>query len=131
MPYDDYIIYTENNLVFKEAGFLIEEFGGNSIVIKEVPIFLGKPQVKDLFLSILDNIKKLASTDTIDIKYNKIATLACRSAVKANDKLTYEEMEYLVEQLRYIEDPFNCPHGRPTMIKITNTELEKRFKRIQ
>ena len=83
------------------------------------------------FLSILDNIKKLASTDTIDIKYNKIATLACRSAVKANDKLTYEEMEYLVEQLRYIEDPFNCPHGRPTMIKITNTELEKRFKRIQ
>ena len=131
LPYDDYIIYTENNLVFKEAGFLIEEFGGNSIVIKEVPIFLGKPQVKDLFLSILDNIKKLASTDTIDIKYNKIATLACRSAVKANDKLTYEEMEYLVEQLRYIEDPFNCPHGRPTMIKITNTELEKRFKRIQ
>ena len=84
-----------------------------------------------MFLSILDNIKKLASTDTIDIKYNKIATLACRSAVKANDKLTYEEMEYLVEQLRYIEDPFNCPHGRPTMIKITNTELEKRFKRIQ
>ena len=131
LPYDDFIIYTENNLVFKEAGFLIEEFGGNSIVIKEVPIFLGKPEVKDLFLSILDNIKKMASTDTIDIKYNKIATLACRSAVKANDKLTYEEMDSLVEQLRYIEDPFNCPHGRPTMIKITNTELEKRFKRIQ
>lgn len=131
LSYDDFIIYTENNLVFKEAGFLIEEFGGNSIVIKEVPIFLGKPEVKDLFLSILDNIKKMASTDTIDIKYNKIATLACRSAVKANDKLTYEEMDSLVEQLRYIEDPFNCPHGRPTMIKITNTELEKRFKRIQ
>ena len=73
----------------------------------------------------------MASTDTIDIKYNKIATLACRSAVKANDKLSYDEMDSLVEQLRYIEDPFNCPHGRPTMIKITNTELEKRFKRIQ
>ena len=131
LSYDDFIIYTENNLIFKEAGFLIEEFGGNSIVIKEVPIFLGKPEVKDLFISILDNIKKMASTDTIDIKYNKIATLACRSAVKANDKLSYDEMDSLVEQLRYIEDPFNCPHGRPTMIKITNTELEKRFKRIQ
>lgn len=67
---------------------------------------------------------------TIDIKYNKIATMACKKAVKGNDTLTEREMIKLVEDLRFIEDPFHCPHGRPTIIKFTNNDLEKKFRRI-
>ena len=64
------------------------------------------------------------------VKYNNIATMACKAAVKGNDRLSMEEMESLVEKLRFINDPFHCPHGRPTIIKMTNYEMEKKFKRI-
>ena len=102
-------------------------FGDNTISIREVPMFLGKPDVKFLFYEILDNLKKLGSGETTEVKYNKIASLACKAAVKANDKLSMMEMEKLMEDLRYIEDPFTCPHGRPTIIKITLNELEKKI----
>ncbi|MDP4145688.1 MAG: DNA mismatch repair endonuclease MutL [Bacillota bacterium] len=128
---DDYIYYIENTVVFKNIGFNIEPFGENTISIREVPLILGKPDINGLFMSILDNIKNMGSGETIDVKYNKIASLACKAAVKANDNLSMEEMRVLIETLRFIQDPFNCPHGRPTIIKITLNELEKRFKRIQ
>jgi len=131
LTYEDFPYYSENVEAFENAGFKIEDFGDNTISIREVPMFLGKPDVKSLFYEILDNLKKLGSGETIEVKYNKIASLACRAAVKANDKLSIMEMEKLMEDLRYIEEPFTCPHGRPTMIKITLNELEKRFKRIQ
>lgn len=131
LTYEDFPYYIENKEAFENAGFKIEDFGDNTISIREVPMFLGKPDVKSLFYEILDNLKKLGSGETTEVKYNKIASLACRAAVKANDKLSIMEMEKLMEDLRYIEEPFTCPHGRPTMIKITLNELEKRFKRIQ
>ena len=131
LTYEDFPYYSENVEAFENAGFKIEDFGDNTISIREVPMFLGKPDVKSLFYEILDNLKKLGSGETTEVKYNKIASLACRAAVKANDKLSIMEMEKLMEDLRYIEEPFTCPHGRPTMIKITLNELEKRFKRIQ
>lgn len=127
---DDYSYFEENKDIFKKAGFVLEEFGGNSLSLKEVPYFLGKLEPKNLFLSILDNLKSLGSGKTTEVKYNKIATMACKSAVKGNDALSDLEMIKLVEQLRYIDDPFHCPHGRPTIIKFSNYDLEKKFRRI-
>lgn len=127
---DDYSYFEENKDIFSKAGFTLEEFGGNSLSLKEVPYFLGKLDPKNLFLSILDNLKSLGSGKTTEVKYNKIATMACKSAVKGNDALSDMEMIKLVEELRYIDDPFHCPHGRPTIIKFSNYDLEKKFRRI-
>ncbi|MCR1950047.1 DNA mismatch repair endonuclease MutL [Clostridium sp. DSM 100503] len=127
---DDFCYYEENSQVFTIAGFTIENFGGNTIAIKEVPYFLGKLDPRNLFINILDNIKSLGSGKTTEVKYNRIATLACKAAVKANDYLNQMEMEKLINDLRYIDDPFHCPHGRPVIIKFTNYELDKKFRRI-
>lgn len=127
---EDLSYYEENKEIFKNAGFSLEEFGGNSLALKEVPYFLGKLDAKGLFLNILDNIKELGSGKTTEVKYNKIATMACKAAVKGHDVLSEQEMIKLVEDLRYIDDPFHCPHGRPTIIKFTNYDLEKKFRRI-
>ena len=128
---DDYSYYIENEVVFNNSGFEIIEFGDNTISIKEVPIILGKPDIKNLFNEILDNLKKMGSGETVEIKYNRIASIACKAAVKANNQLSELEMNKLITDLRYIDEPFTCPHGRPTIIKFTLNELEKRFKRIQ
>lgn len=127
---DDYAYFEENKDIFNKAGFTLEDFGGNTLSLKEVPYFLGKLDPKPLFLSILDNIKELGSGKTTEVKYNRIATMACKSAVKGNDVLSEGEMVKLIEELRYIDDPFHCPHGRPTIIKFTNYDLEKKFRRI-
>lgn len=127
---DDYSYFEENKEVFKEAGFLLEEFGGNSLSLKEVPYFLGKLNPKNLFLDILDNLKNLGNGKTIEVKHNAIATKACKAAIKANDKLDISEMVNLIEELRYIDDPFHCPHGRPVIIKFTSTDIDKKFRRI-
>ncbi|TGY44163.1 DNA mismatch repair endonuclease MutL [Clostridium sartagoforme] len=127
---DDYCYFEENIDIFIKAGFIIEKFGGNTIAIKEVPYFLGKLDARNLFINILDNIKSLGSGKTTEVKYNRIATLACKAAVKANDYLNEIEMERLINDLRYIDDPFHCPHGRPVIIKFTNYELDKKFRRI-
>ncbi len=131
LTFDDYGYYIDNEEIFKKCGFDIEVFGENSIAIREVPMFLGKPDLKNLFYEIIENIKSLGSGKTTEVKYNKIASLACKAAVKANDKLSQQEMEVLTQEMRYLEEPFTCPHGRPTIIKFTLHELEKRFKRIQ
>ena len=131
LSFDEAPYYEENKDVFKKAGFNIEDFGNNTISIREVPMFLGKPDVKSLFYDILENLKNMGNGSTVEVKYNKIASLACKAAVKANNKLSQIEMEKLIDDLRYMDDPFTCPHGRPTMIKMTLNEIEKKFKRIQ
>lgn len=128
---EDYSYYIENSTVFTNTGFNIEIFGDNTISIREVPMILGKPDIKNLFMDILDNLKNMGSGETWEVKYNSIATLACKSAVKAKDSLSDIEMKSLIEDLRFIDDPFTCPHGRPTIIKLTLNDLEKKFKRIQ
>ena len=127
---DDYSYFEENKDVFKEAGFLLQEFGGNSLSLKEVPYFLGKLNPKNLFLDILDNLKNLGNGKTSEVKHNTIASKACKAAIKGNDKLELNEMIKLVEDLRYIDDPFHCPHGRPVIIKFTSTDIDKKFRRI-
>ncbi len=127
---DDFAYFIENKDVFKKAGFKAEEFGDGSVRISEVPYFLGKLNAKELFLSIINNLRNLGSGKTVEVKFNKIASLACKAAVKANDVLNILEMEKLIDDLRFLDDPFNCPHGRPTIIKFTSYDLDKKFKRI-
>ncbi len=128
---EDFVLYSENSDIFKTTGFNIDIFGQNTISIREVPIILGNIEIKTLFLSIIDNLKSMGSGEAAEVKYDKIARLACKSAVKAKDKLSIPEMKALIDKLKYIKEPFTCPHGRPTIIKVTLNELEKRFKRIQ
>ncbi|MVX63189.1 DNA mismatch repair endonuclease MutL [Clostridium chromiireducens] len=127
---DDYSYFEENKEVFGAAGFLLEEFGGTSLSLKEVPYFLGKLNPKNLFLEMLDNLKNLGNGKTIEVKHNAIASKACKAAIKGNDKLETSEMIKLIEDLRYIDDPFHCPHGRPVIIKFTSTDIDKKFRRI-
>lgn len=128
---EDYFYFIENKEIFDNTGFVIETFGDNTITVREVPYILGKLDIKNFFLEILDNLKNLGSGKTSEVKYHSIAKMACRSAIKANDALREVEIKSLLEQIRFLEDPFNCPHGRPTIIKVTLNELEKRFKRVQ
>lgn len=127
---NDYGYYEENKDIFENSGFKIESFGMSSIRLSEVPYFLGKLDAKGFFLLILDNLKNLGSGKTVEVKYNKIATLACKAAVKANDELSDSEMNELLYNIRFLDDPFHCPHGRPTIIKFTNYDIDKMFKRI-
>jgi DNA mismatch repair protein MutL len=128
---EEYIIYGENTGLFENLGFNIEGFGQNTVCIREVPFILGKPDIKEFFISVLENLRRMGSGSTVEVKFNSIAGMACKAAVKARDNLSDIEMKALVEALKYIDDPYTCPHGRPTIIKIGLNELEKRFKRIQ
>lgn len=127
---NDFNYYVENKEIFNIAGFNIEFFGDNTISIREVPLFLGKPDVKNLFMDIIDNLKELGTGKTSEVKYNVIAKRSCKAAVKANDILNSDEMKALLKSMQKAEDPFTCPHGRPTIIKLTKYELEKKFKRV-
>ncbi|KEI02497.1 DNA mismatch repair endonuclease MutL [Clostridium botulinum] len=131
MSAEDFAYYSDNKNIFEESGFSVELFGDNTISIREAPMLLGKVSTKDFFLEILDDIKNMGNGNIEEVKHNMIASLACKAAIKANHSLSYEEMSSLVEELRYIEEPFNCPHGRPTIIKSSLKEIEKKFKRIQ
>lgn len=128
---DDYSVYLENKEVFAQAGFTIEEFGERSLNIREVPVFLSNISAEKYFKEILDNLKNLGKGSSREIRYLRIATVACKASIKAQDELTFREMEHLVNELRFLEEPFTCPHGRPTMIRFTLTDIEKMFRRIQ
>ncbi|MHC1721193.1 MAG: DNA mismatch repair endonuclease MutL [Clostridiaceae bacterium] len=128
---EEYQTYYDNAGLISSLGFKIEEFGQNTICIREVPLILGKPDIKGFFSEVIDNLHKFGSGDTAEVKYKAIASMACRFAVKARDSLSDIEMKNLIDELKFIDDPYTCPHGRPTIIKIGLTELEKRFKRIQ
>ncbi|MGO5093985.1 DNA mismatch repair endonuclease MutL [Clostridium sp. LCP25S3_F10] len=128
---DEFNVYEDNKDIFNSSGFSVEAFGEYTINIKEVPLILGKPNVEALFMDILYNLKNMKSKETSTIKYNAIATLACKAAVKANNNLKEEEIKKLIEDMLMLDNPYTCPHGRPTMIKFTLKDLEKKFKRIQ
>lgn len=130
LTYEEFGIYKENIEIFRNSGFDVEDFGDSDVIVREVPLFLGTPHIDSLFHEIIDNIRSMGSGLTVDVKYNKIATLACKAAVKAHDKLTDIEMKALLEELRFIDEPFNCPHGRPTILKYKLKDIEKSFKRI-
>ncbi|MGN1298706.1 MAG: DNA mismatch repair endonuclease MutL [Candidatus Scatovivens sp.] len=122
-------IAKENIEMFRKAGFDFEEFGENTIKLTEVPSMCEKLNTKQLFLDILDEIDSVAVTATQEKEDKFIATIACKSAVKAKMKLDEKEVDNLMNQLLKLPNPFSCPHGRPTAIKMSKNDIERKFSR--
>ena len=122
-------IAKDNMEMFEKAGFALEEFGENTIKLTGVPNICIDLDTRELFLETLDEINTVARTAKQEIEEKFIATVACKAAVKANMALTKEEVESLMDQLLVLPNPFTCPHGRPTAIKMTKTDIEKKFSR--
>lgn len=115
---------------FKELGFEIEDFGMNAYAVRGVPYDLFSYDMKELFEEILTELSESPVRGVPQIIREKIASMACKAAVKGNNSLTYEEADKLIEQLLELDNPYNCPHGRPTIITMSKYEIEKKFKRI-
>ena len=122
-------IYKDNREMFKKAGFMVEEFGENTVKLSGVPDVLIDLETKELFLETLDEINTVARTAKQEIEEKFIATVACKAAVKAHMVLDREEVMQLLDKLLVLPNPFTCPHGRPTAIKMTKNEIEKKFSR--
>ncbi|MGN0465166.1 MAG: DNA mismatch repair protein MutL, partial [Lachnospiraceae bacterium] len=116
---------------FKELGFTIEEFGSNEYCIRTVPANLYGLGEREVFMEMVDQLCEDGILLEPDKIFYKIATMACKAAVKGNQRLSLKEAEALVEQLMSLENPYTCPHGRPVFISMSKTEIEKMFKRIQ
>ena len=122
-------IYKDNKDMFQKAGFMVEEFGENTIKLSGVPDFLIDLETKELFLETLDEINTVARTAKQEIEEKFIATVACKAAVKAHMALSKEEVTQLLDKLLQLPNPFTCPHGRPTAIRMTKNDIEKKFSR--
>lgn len=123
------MLKVESNIdLFLNFGFEIELFGNNHIMIRGVPTIFGNPESEKFILQIIDNIEDLKNS--YDLKGDKFASMACRAAIKANDIIHTMEMKKLLSQMELCENPFTCPHGRPTIVEISKKEIEKMFKRI-
>lgn len=115
---------------FKELGFEIEDFGMNAYAIRGVPLDLFGYDIKGLFEEILTQMSESPIKGVPQIIREKIASMACKAAVKGNNAISLEEADRLIEQLLELDNPYNCPHGRPTIISMSKYEVEKKFKRI-
>ena len=122
-------IAKDNMEMFRKAGFMIEEFGENTIKLTGVPEMCLDLETKEMFLETLDEINSISRTAKQEIEEKFIATIACKAAVKANMALTKEEVDSLMEKLLALPNPFTCPHGRPTAIKMSKSDIEKKFAR--
>lgn len=122
-------IAKDNMEMFKKAGFMLEEFGENTIKLTGVPEMCLDLETKEMFLETLDEINSVSRTAKQEIEERFIATVACKAAVKANMALTKEEVDSLMDKLLVLPNPFTCPHGRPTAIKMSKYDIEKKFAR--
>lgn len=122
-------ILKDNLDMFEKAGFSLEEFGDNTIKLTGVPNICIELDTKELFLETLDEINQVARTAKQEIEERFIATVACKAAVKANMNLDDEEVDSLMDELLKLPNPFTCPHGRPTAIKMDKNDIEKKFAR--
>ncbi len=129
LSHKDMQIAKDNMEIFEKAGFILEEFGENTIKLSGVPTVCLDLDTKELFLETLDEINTVARTAKQEIEEKFIATVACKAAVKANMALTREEVDNLMRQLLVLPNPFTCPHGRPTAIRMTKNDIEKKFSR--
>ena len=129
LSHKDMQIAKDNMEIFEKAGFILEEFGENTIKLSGVPTVCLDLDTKELFLETLDEINTVARTAKQEIEEKFIATVACKAAVKANMALTREEVDNLMRQLLVLPNPFTCPHGRPTVIKMSKYDIERKFAR--
>ena len=115
---------------FEKLGYAVEHFGGREYAVCAVPANIFGVDVRQLFMEMLGDLEKISGKLTPDIILHRVATMSCKAAIKGNQKITREEMEQLFDDLMKLENPYNCPHGRPTIISMTKYEIEKKFKRI-
>ncbi len=119
-----------NQTYFEKFGFEIEPFGGREYCISAVPSNLYGMEEEELFLEMLDHLSSDDEKDALSIFTSRLATMACKAAVKGNHQMSPLEADKLIDELLKLENPYHCPHGRPTIISMTKTEIEKKFKRI-
>lgn len=120
----------ENLEFFQNLGFQIEGFGGKEYKLSAVPANLFGLDGRELFLEFIGELSENGQKQTIDTFISKLSTMACKAAIKGNTSISFKEADILIDQLMKLENPYTCPHGRPTLISMTETELEKKFKRI-
>lgn len=116
--------------VFEKMGFEIEEFGGDAFNVRSIPADLYGCDEKELFLAVLDELSENPMKGTPDVILQKLASMACKAAVKGNHTMSVSELEALIDELLTLDNPYHCPHGRPTMFTMSKYEIEKKFKRI-
>ena len=124
------LLLNEHLSAFTDIGFEIEPFGGREYAVRGVPGNLFSIAKKELFIEMLDELSEETSVRDPELLYNRVATMSCKAAVKGNNRLSVQEMDALIDQLLELENPYACPHGRPTIISMSKYEIEKKFKRI-
>lgn len=124
------LVMDQMNL-FKETGFDLENFGDDSIVIRSMPDDIMGVDPQLLFDALLNSLVEDTGKISLDFFVEKLSTMACKAAIKGNSEISCQEADTLIDELLTLDNPYNCPHGRPTMIALTKTELERKFKRIQ
>ncbi len=123
------LVFKEHMDVFANAGYEIEHFGGNAYKVTGIPASLPNIDCKQLLIDMIDGMTDDHKGD-YDILTEKVATMSCKAAVKGNNKMSFDEAKELIAELMKAENPYNCPHGRPTLIVMSKYEVEKKFKRI-
>ena len=116
--------------VLKKLGYIVESFGDDAVIVRGVPFLFGKALPAEDMARLMDMLFDGQVDTARDLLIDKIATMSCKAAVKGNDALSFAEAQSLLDQLFASANPYNCPHGRPTLISVTQYELEKRFKRV-
>ena len=123
-------VLAENLEIFSSLGFEIEAFGGSEYALRSVPVDLYGCDEREMFLEVLDQLAEGGSFGGIRVVEEKIASMSCKAAVKGNHIMSRAEAEALIDELLTLENPYNCPHGRPTIVTIQKSEMERKFKRI-
>ena len=129
LPSHEYLIVCNNFSILEEYGFICEEFGINTILIRSHPNWIYDDVAEECVRKVVDIIATKESFDFDQFVWRMASTMACRMSIKANDYISYDDQVYLLNELRKCENPFTCPHGRPTIITYTKYDLEKLFKR--
>lgn len=130
LSHREYSTLLENEEILRQTGFEIEDYGDRSVRVSAVPVVLGVPQVRDFFGEMADRISEYRALPTKELRRDALVKLACRKAVKAGDTLEMQQIQALIAQMLETGAPPTCPHGRPLVVKIEKSELDKRFRRI-
>ncbi len=123
-------VYLNHSQIFSDLGFEVSEFGGREYALRAVPTDLYGLGEKEMFITVLDELISGPVYKNLTLVEEKLASMACKAAVKGNHSFSQREMEALIDELLLLENPYNCPHGRPTIISMSKYEIEKKFKRI-
>lgn len=123
-------VLKHNMPVFTKMGYEIEEFGGNEYKVTGIPAGFPKLDYRQMLMDLIDGLMREGRMSDMDILTEKVASMSCKAAIKGNNKISYEEAKELMEELMKADNPYNCPHGRPTLIVMSKYDIEKKFKRI-